>query len=204
MAQRAPPFLMRFRSDGDILPPRDPYARTTLGRGGDCRLGRAPIMTHAQRAKMKVYSTCASVLSDHREVHVRCSGRASDTAASETFVLPRPRLLNLTEALHGQRRGLPAQCSKCSAPPDFYTDLGDGDLGSSLPEVSYGMLYRASAERVLAEDLRAALPSARLNRGVWAKVCPRPFAPLPALYFPRLAHRPSHPAPRPPLPSLAM
>lgn len=167
LLDRLQPFLMRTTNEGPITGPLDPSIPTTLDPGGDCHLGRAAQVSPERLAEMREFTRCLAQQSSPTNITVRCYGRTNNPAASQQFLLPRRRLANITETLFRTSR-LPARCSQCSPPPAYYTSLSESDADQMpIPEVSYGRIHRVSAERQLAEDLLAFVPSSQINSGVW-------------------------------------
>lgn len=118
-----------------------------------------------------------------------------------------PRPVPLTPAQTAQRRAVRRQrCSACAPPPTFTTQAG----APIPPESSFGRLFRPSAERMLAKDLRDALCGANgacppFNASAWRRGrFMRNYLQSPASLFVWPDQPPSPPAPTaPPAPEPA-
>lgn len=151
---RLPQFRHSYRSVG-VQP--NPSGATTMDDGGACHTGAA-----AQRPAATVtVQTCRATARNGTHVTAKCKGAAGGWVE---IVMERKKSVAPTEmakTLRSRRRwcrGSPSAAAAgpagtCTAPPEFYDDLGINKLpwGS---EVSYGIPFRWSSSRFLAADVR--------------------------------------------------
>lgn len=123
-------------------------------QGGVCHTGRA-------QRRLLSYKRCVRVARDNLTATLMCADNAKSTVDRPSSATP----AETTSGAKFHRR----YCSKCTPPPLFETRGGH----SMQPESSFGVPYRRSAERVLSQELRAALCngtaqcSVLLNASAW-------------------------------------
>jgi hypothetical protein len=150
---RAPDFAYVYASKRELKP----SGFTTLERGA-CHTGRAQ-----RRAPSKAGTRCVRVAKGSLDATVRCVDN------SNVIVGRKASKLAGDAAKSSRFRRKP--CSQCTPPPTFSTRGGVPIKAES----SFGIPYRVSAERVLAQDLRRALCAdnqtcvAKLNASAWTK-----------------------------------
>jgi hypothetical protein len=149
---RTQPFAYLFKSANELRA----SGFNTLDRGA-CHTGRAQDALRAQNGQRCVRSREV----DSQQTQLLCVDNTGPTVARrKSFSVSE----SITASQFYRRR-----CSQCSAPPVFRTKQG-APLGQ---ETSFGIPYRRSVERTLANDLRRALCQGSsgclslLNRTAW-------------------------------------
>jgi hypothetical protein len=104
---------------------------------------------------------CVRTRLDSSQAEIKCS------SGSDTFTLPRPAQMSVSDTANARNRAR-QRCQKCSPVPVFKTNAGK----SLPPESSFGRLYRPSAERLIAKDLRDTLCNVtgscpQFNKSAW-------------------------------------
>ena len=158
LLDRFVPFRYRYR----MMSERPTLRRTTAGTTiteGVCQTARVVTL---DRGQVPAYARClrTTPLSPDSQLPVRFT--CNQTTAQPVVMQRRARLTRLeTLERRTQRR---QRCSQCSPPPAFRT-AGGRPMPS---ESSFGRLYRPSAEKALAQDLREALGAACVaNESGW-------------------------------------
>ena len=137
---RLRPFQYRYKS-----------AQTMQASGlntntrGSCQTGR---VVDARTWKMRDsdQTRCVRTSLGNNYATIGCA------TSAYTSSLPRPVQMSVGDTSNARNRAR-QRCSKCSPPPAFQTNAGK----AMPPESSFGRLYRPSAERLLAKDLRDTL-----------------------------------------------
>jgi hypothetical protein len=150
---RVPDFAYVYASKRELKP----SGFTTLDRGV-CHTGRAQA-----RAASNARARCVRVAKGNLDATVRCMDNRNINVNRKTSKLAG----DAAKTARFRRK----PCSQCTPPPTFSTRGGV----PIKPESSFGVPYRVSAERVLAQDLRRALCGenqtcvAKLNASAWSK-----------------------------------
>ena len=157
LLDRFVPFRYRYKmSESPTL--RRTTAGTTLTEGV-CQTARVVTL---ERGKIPAHARCLRTTPLTPDSAMLMRFTCNQTTTEPVFMARRTRLTR-GETLDGRRRRR-QRCSQCSPPPEFRTAGGK----PMPPESSFGRLYRPSAEKALAQDLREALGTACVaNESGW-------------------------------------
>jgi hypothetical protein len=152
---RLRPFQYRYKADKPVVP--IPGTSTT-DQGGVCHTGRAATLTAQAQAKVTT-TRCVKASENTTAMQVSCED-------GSRFTLAKERSTPLDEMLLAVRASRRA-CSTCSPPPMFTNSKGVPIQAES----SFGLPFRFSASRMVAEDLKAMLGNTSglaLNATAWS------------------------------------
>jgi len=138
---RIPDFAYVYASKLELKP----SGFTTLDRGV-CHTGRVQGKARGEGVR------CVRTSKNSLTSTLKCVNNSQFTVERRRSALP--------DEMANRAKFSRRACSRCSPPPKFRT-RGGRDIKA---ESSFGVPYRASAERVLAQDLREALCGAAANR----------------------------------------
>jgi hypothetical protein len=133
LLHRLTPALIATRGDSASIQ-REP-ALTTHSEGGDCHMGRLPVIESAAGLHQ-----CATVRKDAHNITVQCPHQ-------RTIVVPRARPLSLQELV---AKPAVVYRSAGSRPPAF---VGPAGVPLVDNEISFGFLYAATLKETLSDNL---------------------------------------------------
>ena len=150
---RVRPFQYRYRSDRPAIPAP---GTSTTDPGGVCHTGRAAILTAQAKA---VTTRCVKASENTTSVHISCED-------GSTLVLAKEKSKPLDAMVEAVKKAR-MSCNTCSPPPTFTNSRGN----PIQPESSFGIPFRFSASRMVAEDLKLMLGNAsglQMNESAWS------------------------------------